>query len=85
MKLIEPVEIPVLYDNDTTKKREGLGIDVLNEDYDIHNATFYQIDSISGTYDDGICNGTKIISNGYVFFTNWKYEETREFLKNKFI
>lgn len=87
MKLLEPLEIPLLYNTEETKLLGRIGQeDIPDEKYDIHNATFYTIDSINPLLDnDDNCIKTRIVSGGFDYETPILYKELKQLIDKAMI
>lgn len=77
MKLYKPLELPLLYETDETKRLEDAGIEVNNDMFVVRTSTLYQISSIGPQYHDS--DKTSVVcSDGVTYSVAMPYKELKK-------
>lgn len=83
MKLFEPIELPILYDNEVTQALEMVNKFPNDDDFDVKLATFYVIDNIQPS--DESDHLTMVYSNGFSFYVKMKYSDLKKIVDKAMI
>lgn len=79
------IELPILYNNDSTSTMAELDIATVLSLNDVREVTFYSIDAIAYHFDEleNDREYCRIFSSGEQFICNMKYKEVKTLIKEK--
>lgn len=74
---MKPLELDILFHNESTEVQNSIGIDYSLQDCDIRKVTFFHIDAVTPYIDNNI-EYSSIFSSGQVFTCVLTYREAVE-------
>lgn len=84
MKLFEPIEVPILYENEYTSTSDITNVKINPDDYDSRMATFFSVTAIfPKEYSDDKC--TILLCDGIEHYVRMSYNELKALILKSII